>query len=79
MQLGDLGKARSGLFQIRAGVDDFLFLGAFLGLFLFLGCTGRCDLELGRVLRLRDDIGRIGIDEADDDVDDATLTCLEGT
>ena len=79
MQLRDGREAARGLFRIRAGVDGFLgrrrrprlprsSSSARLG--------GLRELHLRRVLRLGDDVRRIRIDEADDDVDEARLAGL---
>ena len=76
--LRQAGEARCGLLWIRSGVDGFLFaVGAVLPFFLVLGLLlFRGHFHLGRVLRLRDHVRRIGVDEADDDIDEARLADL---
>ncbi len=75
--LRDRGHAARDFFRIRAGIDGlFLGLVAVLGvLFLVLGV--RLEVDLGRVLRLRDDVGRVRVDEADHEVDQARLAGLD--
>ena len=75
VELRQRGEAARGLFRVRAGVDDFLVLGAFrvLGLVLGLFLGGRREL---RVHRLGDHVRRVRVDEADDDVDQAALAGL---
>ncbi len=75
--LADRGHAARDFLRIRAGVDD-LVLGVVVVGFLFVALFPfRHDLDLGRVLRLRDHVGRIRVDETDHQVDHACLASLE--
>ena len=81
--LADRGETARGLFRIRAGIDCFFFLAgavAFLAFFTFrlLLDHRRREIHLGGILRLRDDVGRVRVDEAHDDVDEAGATGLDG-
>ena len=71
-------KRRRGFLRIGAGVDCLFAVIAVLGLLFALGFGFRLDdFKLGRVLRLSDDVGRVRIDEADDDVDEPRLAGLD--
>ncbi len=65
--------------RIRTGVDGLLFaIVRLLGLFLLVCFLRRRDhFQLGRVLRLRDDIRSVRIDEADDHIHQARLAGLD--
>ena len=84
--LRDGGEAARRFLRIRAGVDRFFFaVGALdftfgLVFFVRVGATGLRDdyLHLRRILRLRDFVRRVRVDEADDDVDEAILARLHG-
>ena len=79
MELRDRGEATRGFFRIRARLERFLVFGRRRRFLFFLGPSvsvrrsGRGEL---RIDRRGDFIGRIRIDEADDDVDQAALAGL---
>ena len=66
--LADRGEAARGLFRIRAGVDGFLFFAGAVAFFVsspsaFSSGTGGREIHLGGVLRLRDDVRRVRVDD----------------
>jgi hypothetical protein len=79
VELGERRKAARGLFRIRAGLERFLFLalGAFL-VVAFFGLRPSFGGQL-RIDRLGDHVGRVRVDEADDDVDQAALADFSGS
>ena len=64
------GEPSGGLHRIRPRIHGLFAVFSALGLFVL--CRRSRSLDFGRILRLRDHIGRIGIDEADDDVRQAS-------
>src|SRR6266702_1198639 len=77
--LADGQESRSGLFRIRHRDDRLLFgvAGAFLSLIFVVSLlVGFDQLHLRRILRLRDHVRRIRVDEPDDDVHEARLSGL---
>jgi hypothetical protein len=66
-----------GLFRIRAGIDRFLVLFA-IALIVVVRRLFALERHHLRILRLRDFVGRIRVDETHDDVDQAHLPCLDG-
>ena len=77
MHLGDRIEALRRLLGIRTGVDG-LFLFVALGLIVVVGGFLALQRHHFRILRLRNLIGRIRIDEADDHIDQAHLAGLDG-
>ena len=61
--------------RIRAGIGSFLFIVTAFDVFGFFRCRSS-RIDLGRILRLRDDIRCIGVDETDDDVGKAPAAIL---
>src|SRR5215472_14483242 len=79
VQLGERGEARGCLDRIGSGVERFLFLAVAVLLVLVVIVQllfGGNHFHLGGVLRLRNDIRGVRVDEADDHVDEAALTGL---
>ena len=75
---GSSAMRRATSSRIRAGIDRLFFvlvLVVFGFVVLVLGVG--LELDLGRILRLRDHVGRIRIDEADHQVDQARLAGLD--
>src|SRR5204863_441344 len=60
----------------RASVDDLVGIVALGLVALLLGGRGFDLFDLGGILRLCNYIGRIGIDEANDAIDQTALACL---
>ncbi len=70
----DRREAAQGLFRIRTGIDGFFTVVAvFTVLAFFLALFGLREIHLRGVLRLSDDVGRVRVDEPDDDVDETRL------
>ena len=80
VELGDREEAARRLFRIRAGLERFLVFRAPVGLFVLLGLVRRrCSCRSRGELRIHgrgDLIGRVRVDEADDDVDQPALAGL---
>jgi hypothetical protein len=74
--LADRSETLGRLFGIGAGIDGLLLLIAIRRLFIIVGGFLALERHHFRILRLRDLIGRIRIDETDDHIDEAHLSGL---
>ena len=75
--LADQRHAPRDFLRIGAGVDDAFFVLVVVAFLLVVLVAFGDEFDLGRVLRLRDHVGRVRIDEADHQVDHARLAGLE--
>ncbi len=77
MHLRNRAEALCGFFRVRPGIDDLFVLVAF-GFIVVVGGFFALQRHHLRILRLRDFVRCIRIDEADDDIDEAHLPGLDG-